>query len=43
MEARAEQFTRKAIQIRRNIWWRSVRLIMTIVGASMLFVVGVIG
>uniref|UniRef100_A0A0R3RFK4 V-SNARE coiled-coil homology domain-containing protein n=1 Tax=Elaeophora elaphi TaxID=1147741 RepID=A0A0R3RFK4_9BILA len=43
MEARAEQFSRKAIQVRRNIWWRSVRLTMAIVGVCMLFVVGVIG
>ncbi|EJW76651.1 synaptobrevin family protein [Wuchereria bancrofti] len=43
MEARAERFSRKAIQVRRNIWWRSVRLTITIVCACMLFVVGVIG
>ncbi|EFO28381.1 synaptobrevin family protein [Loa loa] len=43
MEARAEQFSRKAIQVRRNIWWRSVRLTMAIVGACMLFVVSVVG
>uniref|UniRef100_A0AAF5RTU2 Synaptobrevin family protein n=2 Tax=Wuchereria bancrofti TaxID=6293 RepID=A0AAF5RTU2_WUCBA len=42
MEARAERFSRKAIQVRRNIWWRSVRLTITIVCACMLFVVGVI-
>ncbi|CAG9539546.1 unnamed protein product [Cercopithifilaria johnstoni] len=43
MESRAEQFSRKAVQIRRNMWWRSVRLTMAIVGACMLFIVGVIG
>ncbi|VDM91767.1 unnamed protein product [Litomosoides sigmodontis] len=42
MGARAEQFSRKAIHIRRNIWWRSVRLTIAIIGACMLFVVGVI-
>lgn len=43
MGARAEQFSRKAAQVRRNMWWRSVRLTIAIIGACMLFVVGVIG
>ncbi|OZC10197.1 Synaptobrevin [Onchocerca flexuosa] len=42
MEARAEEFSRKAIQVRRDIWWRSVRLTIAIVAASMLFVIGVV-
>uniref|UniRef100_A0A915PGS4 V-SNARE coiled-coil homology domain-containing protein n=1 Tax=Setaria digitata TaxID=48799 RepID=A0A915PGS4_9BILA len=43
MEARAEQFSRKAVQIRRNIWWRSLRLTMAIAAVCMLLVVGVVG
>ncbi|KAK6113919.1 Synaptobrevin family protein [Brugia pahangi] len=43
MEARAGQFSRKAIQVRRNIWWRGARLTITIVCTCMLFVVGIIG
>ncbi|MCP9262976.1 hypothetical protein DINM_006339 [Dirofilaria immitis] len=43
METRAKQFSRKAIQVRRNIWWRSIHLTMAIAAACVLVVVGVVG
>ncbi|VDM95908.1 unnamed protein product [Thelazia callipaeda] len=43
MEARAEQFSRKANRVRRNAWWRSVHLTMALVAACMLVVVGLVG